>query len=214
MLAIDDHDIPGLDLPRRFRDAPDDRNVESARDDRDMGGGRAFLKHQPLDPPVRVIQQLGRSHGVGDQDEFARQLGHGHAGYLAGQGLLQPVGEVLQIVKPLAQIGVGDLHHAALGLVAHLLHRCFGGEAAAHRLGDPFEPAAVGGEHPVGLDDVAVLAGAEPAAGVDEPIDRIVHRPDRLAQPLVLGRDIFGDDLADHHFGLMQDAPRRSPDPG
>ncbi len=94
-----------------------------------------------------------------------------------GQGLLQPVGEVLQIVKPLAQIGVGDLHHAALGLVAHLLHRCFGGEAAAHRLGDPFEPAAVGGEHPVGLDDVAVLAGAKPAAGVDEPIDRIAASP-------------------------------------
>ncbi len=215
VLAVDDHDVARFDPARRLGDAADDRDIEGAGDDRDMGGRRAFLEHQPLDPPVRVIQQLGRPHGVGDEDEFGRHLGGGHAGGLPGQKLLQPVGEILQIVEPLAQIGVGHLHHAALGLVAHLLHRGFGGEAAAHRLGDAPEPAAVGGEHAIGLDDVAVFAGAEAVAGVDQPVDRVLHRrrpPGAGARCSAV--DILGDDLADHHPGLVQAPPGRSPGPG
>ena len=55
---------------------------------------------------MRVIQQLGRPHRLGDQDEFGRQLGRGGAGGRPVRILLQPVGEILQIVKPLAQIRV------------------------------------------------------------------------------------------------------------
>ena len=133
---------------------------------------------------------------------------------LPGQELLQPVGEVFEVVEPLAQIRVGDLHHAALGLVAHLLHRGFGGQAAAHRVGDAPEPAAVGGEHAIGFDDVAMLAGPEAAAGIDQLVDRLLHRRDRLAQALLLGLDVLGDDLADDHPGLVQHRRRRSPGPG
>ena len=55
VVAVDDRDVAGLDLPRRLRDAADDRDIEGAGDDRDMGGGRTFLLYQPLDPPMRVI---------------------------------------------------------------------------------------------------------------------------------------------------------------
>ena len=89
-------------------DPADHRNVEGARDDRDMRGRRAFLEHQPHDPPVRVIQQLGRPHRARDQDEFVRQVGASAPGAVpAGEMLLQPVGEILEIEQPLAQIGVG-----------------------------------------------------------------------------------------------------------
>ena len=49
----------------------------------------------------------------------------------SGEMPLQAVGEILEIVEPLAQIGVGRLDHAGAGLVSHLLHRGFGGEAAS-----------------------------------------------------------------------------------
>jgi hypothetical protein len=49
-----------------------------------------------------------------------------------------------------------------------------------------------------------VLAGAEPAAGSDQVVDRALHRADRAAQALKLGIDILRDDLADHQFRHMQ----------
>jgi len=48
--------------------------VEGARDDRDMRGRRAFFEHQPPHPPMRVVEQLGRSHRTRDEDEFGRQI--------------------------------------------------------------------------------------------------------------------------------------------
>jgi hypothetical protein len=105
---------------------------------------------------------------------------------------------------PLTQIRVGDLDHAALGFVAHLLHRGLGGQPAAHRLGDAPQPAAIGREHAVGLDDVAVLAGSEAAALVHERVDRLLHRRDRAVEAPQLGVDVLGDDLADHDPRLVQ----------
>src|SRR5256885_1920717 len=61
-----------------------------------------------------------------------------------------------------------------------------------------------GGEPRVGFDDVAVFAGAEAVAGIDQPIDCVLHLAHRVAQALVLGVDILGDDLANHYPGLMQ----------
>ena len=75
VIAVDDDDVARLDPARRIVDPPDDRDVEGARDDRDMRGRRAFLEHQAHDPPMRVIQQLGRPHRAGDKDEFGRQFG-------------------------------------------------------------------------------------------------------------------------------------------
>ena len=97
VITIDDHDVARLDPARRIVDPPDDRDVEGARHNRDMGSRRAFLEHQTHDPPARVVQQLGRSHRAGDEDEFVRQFGPGRAQRPSGQVLLQPVGEILEV---------------------------------------------------------------------------------------------------------------------
>ena len=52
----------------------------------------------------------------------------------------------------------------AAGVVAHLLHGGFGGQAAADRIGDARYPAAIGGEHAIGFDHFVMLASAELAA--------------------------------------------------
>ena len=92
-----------------------------------------------------------------------------------------------------------------------LLHRCLGGQAAADRIGDARDPAAVGGEHAIGLDDVAMLAVAELAARRDQLVDRLAHRRDRVAQALELGLDVLGDDLADDAPWARAAPPVRSP---
>ena len=92
------------------------------------------------------------------------------------------------------------------------MHRGFGRQAAAHCLGDPPEPTAVGGEHPIGFDDIAVLTRPEPSARIDERIDRLLHRRDRIAQPLLFGDRVFCHDLPNDDLWLMQERrPDRQP---
>ena len=70
----------------------------------------------------------------------------------------QPVGEVVEIVQPLAQIGIGLAQHAGAGVGLHALDRGLRGEAGHHRFIEPVQPAAVVGEHAIGFEHVAVLA--------------------------------------------------------
>ena len=83
---------------------------------------------------------------------------------VAGQVAQQAVVEVLQVVQPLAQIGVARLAEAGAVLGAHPLDRRLGGQAGAHRLLQGVVPAAAVGEHPVGFEhleggaDQAVVA--------------------------------------------------------
>ena len=49
-----------------------------------------------------------------------------------------------------------------------------------------------------------MLARPEPAARVDQLVDRLLHRRDGVVQPPLLGLDVLGDDLADHDAGLVQ----------
>ena len=66
------------------------------------------------------------------------------------------------------------------------------------------QPTAIAGEHAIGFDDVAVLARPEAAAGIDQLVDRLLHRRYGVMQPPLLGIDVLGDNLADHHAGLVQ----------
>ena len=97
VISIDDDDVARLDPARRIADPPDDRDVEGARHNRDMGSRRAFLEYQTHDPPASVVQQLRRSHRAGDEDELGWQFGPGRAERPSGQMLLQPVGEILEV---------------------------------------------------------------------------------------------------------------------
>ena len=49
-----------------------------------------------------------------------------------------------------------------------------------------------------------MLAVAGTIARLEQAVDRAVHRRHRVAQPLELGPDIFGDDLADRQPRLVQ----------
>ena len=74
----------------------------------------------------------------------------------------------------------------------------------------PREPAAIGGEHAIGFEDVAMLAaGRDLGSALEQLVDRPLHRGDRLVQPLALAHRVLGDDLADHDARLVQ---HRRPD--
>ena len=98
----------------------------------------------------------------------------------------QPVGEIVEVVQPLAQIGIGGAQHAGAGVGLHALDAGFGGEAGHHRLAQPVQPALVMREHAVGFEHLAMLA----AVG-DSPRSSIRSRSarsacDRVVEPLEL----------------------------
>ena len=41
--------------------------------------------------------------------------------------------------------------------------------------------------------------------GVDQGIDRLLHRGDGMAQPLLFAGDVLRDDLPNHHLRFVQD---------
>ena len=76
----------------------------------------------------------------------------------AGQSQQHPVGEVLQVAQPLADVGIGRLAKPRANIVEAALHARLGGEARADRLAYALEPAAVVDEHAEGFQDLALLA--------------------------------------------------------
>jgi hypothetical protein len=109
VVAVDDQKIAGLDAAQHLRDAAQHRDVEGAGDDRHMGGRRALLQHQAAQPATVVVEQLGRAHVARHQHEVVGQLAGGGREHGAAEMLDQPVGEIVEIMQPLAQIGIGDL---------------------------------------------------------------------------------------------------------
>ena len=123
---------------------------------------------------------------------------------LAGELMQQPVGEIVEIVQPLAQIGLGLALQFGAGVVLHALDRGFGGQAASHRLAQPAQPAAVMREHAEGFQHLAMLARPDVAAcSISTSIEW------RMASIAVSSRsisrfDVLGDELLDDDARLMQ----------
>ncbi len=76
----------------------------------------------------------------------------------AGELAHQAVGEVVEIVQPLAQIRIGLPQHARAGVRLDALDRGFGGQPGHDRFFELVRPAAVVGEHAIGFEHVAMLA--------------------------------------------------------
>jgi hypothetical protein len=93
-----------------------------------------------------------------------------------GQLPQKPVRQVVEVVQPLAQVGVGHRLHPRARRGLFLLHRRLGAEAARDVLLHPAHPAAGAREHPVGLQHLALFG----VAGVR----RGQHLVDVDAQPL------------------------------
>ena len=202
--SVDDDRIVGLDQDRDVRNEADGRDAERARDDRHMARGAPLLQDQPPQPRAVVVEKRRRPHGARHDD---RVLGHAEpvgGVALSGQLVKEPVGEIVEIVQPLAQIRIGLALNARAGVVLHALHGGFRGQAGHHRLAQPAQPAAIVGDHPNGLENLAMLAGAHPVAMRDELVDRMTHRLDRQIETAQLGGDVLRQQVLNDDAQLVQ----------
>ena len=123
---------------------------------------------------------------------------------LAGQLVQQAVGEIVEIVQPVAQIGIGLAHHLGPRVALDALDRRLRGQARHHGLAQPPQPAAVMGEHPERLEHLPMLARAGLVAPIDQPVDRLAQRLDCIIETRRFRIDVLGDDLVDDHARLVQ----------
>ena len=170
---------PGSTTPVALAISPDGGDAERARDDRDMRVRAAFLEDEAAQALAVVVEQRRRAHGAGDQDGVFRQALARRRVVLAEQLAHQPVGEVVEVVQALAQIRVGRAQHARAGVGLDALDRGLGGQAGDHGLFEPVHPAAVVGEHAVGLEHLAMLAAVGDLAALEQDVEVGAHGLDR-----------------------------------
>ena len=116
----------------------------------------------------------------------------------------EAVGEIVEVVQPLAQVGIGLAQHAGAIVGLHALDGGLGRETGEHRLAHAAQPALVVGEHAESLEHLAVLAVMGDVAMLDELVDGGAHGADRLLQALDLDLHVLGDDLLHDHARLVQ----------
>ena len=117
----------------------------------------------------------------------------------------QPVGEVVEIVQPLAQERVGLALQAGAGVALHLLDGGFRREAVADRLVHAAHPAAVMGEHAIGFEDVAMLALDADIVARQHVVDEQAEARDRRVEARGLLVDVLGEERGDDHARLVQE---------
>ena len=178
--AIDDDGVAGIDEARDVFDLADRGDAERPRNDRDMRGRAAFLQDQAAQLAAVVVEQRRRPHRAGDQDGVVGQLLARRRVVLAHELAHQPIAEVVEVVQPLAQIRIGDAHHAGAGVGLHALDAGLGGEAGADRLAQPMQPALVVGEAAVGVEHLAVLAAVGDVAALQHQVELGAQRRDRI----------------------------------
>jgi hypothetical protein len=165
----------------------------------------ALLQHDPAQAGAVVVEQRGGAHGAGDDDGVVGQLRGGRDEIAPDELVKEPVGEVVEIVQALAQIGVGLAQQAGAGVGLHALHGGLGGEAGEHRLAHPAQPALVVREHAHGLQHLAMLAAVALVAALDQRVDRGAHGLDRGLEPSDLRLRVLGDEVLHHDARLVQD---------
>jgi hypothetical protein len=105
--AVDDDRIAGLDERGDALDLADAGHAERAGDDGDMAGRAALFQHEAAQLGALVFQQRRRAHGARHENGVFRQLGGMQREGRAGELMQQAVGEIVEIMQPLAQIGIG-----------------------------------------------------------------------------------------------------------
>ena len=118
-----------------------------------------------------IVEQSRRPHGARDDDGIIRHLRLIGDEAPAGQLMEQPVGEIVEIVQPLAEIGIGLALQASARVVLHPLDGGFGGKAGHDRLAQAAHPAAVIGEHAEGFENFTMLARAQVACAINSSIE-------------------------------------------
>ena len=116
----------------------------------------------------------------------------------------QPVGEIVEIMQPVAQERICLPLHLRARIVLHALDRRLRGEAVADRLLQPPCPAAILSEHFIGFQNLAVLAGPRLGAACEKIVDRKFQARYRCIEAAKFVIDILGDELSDDDARLMQ----------
>ncbi len=169
-----------------------------------MRGRPAFLQHQAAQPLAVVVEQRRRTHGARDEDGVLRQLLARGRVVAPHQLPHQAVGEIVEVVQPVAQIRIGLPQHARAGVGLHALHRGFGGEAGHHRFVHAVHPALVIGEHAIGLEHVAMLAAVGDVAALQHHVEIGAHGGDGVVQALQFLLHVVGDEIGHHDARLVQ----------
>ncbi|MGY4354280.1 hypothetical protein ACVW0J_000773 [Bradyrhizobium sp. i1.7.7] len=123
---------------------------------------------------------------------------------LADQLPHQAVAEILEIVQPVTQIGIGGAQHPRAGVGLHALDGGFRREAGGDRLMQLVRPALVVGEHAVGFQHLAVLAALGNVATLQHAVEIGAQLGERGVEPLDLLRQILGDVVLDDDARLVQ----------
>ncbi len=129
---------------------------------------------------------------------------------VARQHPQQPVGQILEVVQALADIGVARLGEAGAVFVPDPIHRRLGGQTVAHGLFQRPVPAPVVGEHPVGLQHLERGTG-QALALVQHDVQPGLEGGQGQLQPRLLHRRIVGQQalggqrrLVQHHMAEGQ----------
>ena len=212
LIAVDQNLVAVQRLGNHALGVNHHRNRQRAGHNRRMAADRAFFQHHAFQLAA-IVQEFRRPDVAGDKNGVVR---HGRAGVLAlpGQDAQQPVRQIVQIMQPVAQIGVLRLFQPRPRRGLLFLHRRLGRKAALNVLLHPAQPAARMGEHAIGFQH-RLLVLVE-AFGLQQVIDRDAQHAHRLADAVDLGQRVVGDRVRHHYAGFVQPDPafRRALLPG
>ncbi len=152
---------------------------------------------------TRIFQQVGGAEVSGHQNGVVGQVALPRI--IPRQHAQQAVGQILEVVQPLADIGVAGLGEAGAVLVADPVNGRLGGQARAHRLLQRPVPAPVVGEHAIGLQHLQRGAAQLALAAFQHDVDAGLERRQGLGQTPFLSDRIVGQQLFRRQRGLVLD---------
>ena len=201
LVAVDEDQVAVQRLGGDALGMDDERDGERPGDDGGVAADGAFLEHDPLEPAA-VVEQFGGADIAGDQDRVGRHFGAGFVA-LPGEDTQEAVRQVVEVVEPVAEVGVGDLGHAGAGGGLFLFDSRLGREAAGDVFLHPAHPALGIGEHAVGFEDLELFAVA--GLGVREhPVDADAEFVDGGGELFHLAMRVVGDGIGDDDAGVVQ----------
>ena len=201
---VDDDGVAIVDQRHGIGGAADHGNTEGAGHDGHMAGRSALFQNQPADVLAVVVEQLGGAHVARHDDGVLGQFLAARAVRLVHQHAQEPVGQVVEIVQAFAQERRRLAQHARAHVALHLFHRAFRRQAVADRLLHAPHPAAVVGEHAIGFENVAMLAGGRDIVARQHVVDEQAQAGDRLVEPARFHRGVLADQRGHHHARLVQ----------
>ncbi len=168
-------------------------------------GRPAVLQHQAAQIGALVVEQRRPGPCCGRREWRCPGSAPPWGGSHAGELLQQAIGEIVEIVQPLAQIRIGLALQFGAGVVLHALDRRFRRQAGIQRLAQAPHPAAIVGEHAHGFEHVAVFAGAVAVAARDQHCRSGRAWPGSPRRAARSPRSkLFGDQLLDDDARLVQ----------